>query len=86
MLEAPVGFNRHQQAVEIAERLVHVGLFDLDIAHVDCRIAFDDATVGILAHHLGVDHGILRDVDDQIAEDPGRAGQPAAGLRSRFSA
>jgi hypothetical protein len=30
--------------------------------------------------------GILRDVDDQVAEDPGRAGQPAAGLRSRFSA
>jgi hypothetical protein len=83
-LEAPVGLNGHQEPVKVAERLVHVGLFDLDIAHVNGRIALDDATVGILADHLRVDDGILRDVDDQVAEDLGRAGQPAAGLEIAF--
>ncbi len=81
VLEAPVGLDSLQQPVEIAERLVHVRLFDLDIAHLDCRVALDDAAIGILAHDLRIDHGVLRDIDDQVAEDFCRAGQPAAGLQ-----
>ena len=81
VLEAPVGLDRQEQPVEIAQGLVHVGFLDLDIAHLDRRIALDDAAVGILAHHLRIDHGILRDVDHQVAENLRRAGEPAAGLQ-----
>ncbi|CAI2934180.1 protein of unknown function [Aminobacter niigataensis] len=56
---------------------MHVGLFQLDIAELDGGIALDDAVGGRLAHHLGVDDGILRHVDDEVADDHGRAGQPA---------
>jgi hypothetical protein len=62
----PSRFQRGLQPVEIAERLVHVGLFDLDIAELDCGIALDDA-VGRLAHDLRIDDDVLRHVDDEIA-------------------
>ena len=74
---APVLHQRDLQPVEIAERLVHVGLFDLDIAHADRGIARDDPGVGILADGLRVDDRVLRHVDDEIAEDLRRAGQAA---------
>ncbi len=78
VLPAPVLHQHRLQPVEIAERLVHVGLVDLDIAELDGRIALDDAVVGRLAHDLRVDDGVLRHVDDEIALDRGRAGEATA--------
>ena len=75
VLPAPVLLQHRLQPVEVAQRLVHVRLIDLDIAQLDRRIALDDAVGGRLAHHLGVDHRILRHVDDEIALDGGRAGE-----------
>ena len=78
VLPAPILFQHRLQAVEIAERLVHVGLVDLDIAELDRRIALDDAVGRGLAHDLRVDDRILRHVDDEVAEDLGGAGEAAA--------
>ena len=77
VLEAPVLHQGDLEPVEVAERLVHVGLFDLDVAHADRRIAGDDPGVGILADGLGVDDRVLRHVDDEVAEDLRRAGEAA---------
>ena len=88
-LKSPVFLQLRLQPVEIAERLVHVGLVHLDIAHVDHRIARDDALVGILADHLRVDRDVLRHVDDEVAQDAAssrRGGAPASGRASRRSA
>ena len=41
--EAPLSFERAEQPVGVAERLLHVRLFDLDVAELDDRIALDDA-------------------------------------------
>ena len=73
---APFGRKGRRQPVEVAERLVHVGLFHFDIAHVDGRIAGDDAAIGVLAHHLRIDRHVLRHVDDEIAAHRGRAREP----------
>ncbi len=55
ILPAPVLFQHDLEPVEIAERLVHVGLVDLDVTQLDRRIALDDAVGRSLADHLGVD-------------------------------
>ena len=78
VLPAPFALQRDLQAVEIAERLVHVGFVDLDIAELDGGVALDDAVGGGLAHDLRVDDRVLRHVDDEIAQDLRRAGQAAA--------
>ena len=77
VLPAPVFFEHRLQPVEIAERLVHVGLVDLDIAELDGGVALDDAVGRRLAHDLRVDHRVLRHVDDEVAEDQRRAGEAA---------
>ena len=78
VLPAPVLFQHGFQPVEIAERLVHVGLVDLDVAELHRGVALDDAVGCRLAHDLRVDHRVLRHVDDEIAEDQRRAGEAAA--------
>ena len=78
VLPAPVLFQHHLQPVEIAERLVHVGLVDLDIAELDGRVALDDAVGRGLADGLRVDDRVLRHVDDEVALDRRRTGQAAA--------
>ena len=85
VLPAPVLFQRELQPVEVAERLVHVGLFDLDIAELDGRVALDMAVVGGLAHDLRVDDRVLRHVDDEVALDlsPSRTGGAARAGRAR---
>ncbi len=75
VVPAPILVQHRLEAVEIAERLVHVGFVDLDIAELDGGVALDDAVDGRLAHHLGIDHRVLRHVDDEVALDGGRAGQ-----------
>jgi len=75
---APVALDRGLEPVEVAQRLVHVRLVDLDIAEPDGGIARDDLRVGRLAHHLRVDDGVLRHVDDKVALDGGGAGEAAA--------
>ncbi len=78
VLPAPVLLQHDLEPVEIAERLVHVGLVDLDIAELDGGVALDDAVGGRLAHDLRIDDGVLRHVDDEVAVDGGRAGEAAA--------
>ena len=75
---APILFQHDLHAVEIAERLVHVGLIDLDIAEMDGRVALDHPIAGGLAHDLSIDHGILRHIDHKIALDRGGTGEAAA--------
>ena len=71
--DAPFLFESSFQAVEITKRLVHVGLFHLDIAHMDRGVALDDAGVGGFAHHLRIDLNIVRNVNHEIAKDRRRA-------------
>ena len=74
----PQSFRQHRlHAFEIADRLVHVGLLDLDIAKLHGRVALDDAVARRLAHDLRVDHRVLRHVDDEVALDRRRAGEAA---------
>jgi hypothetical protein len=59
---------------------VHVRLLDLDIAELNGSIALDVAVGGALPDHLGVDHRVLRHVDDEVALDGRRARKaPALG-------
>lgn len=83
---APFGLQPDLEPVEIAERLVHVGLVDLDITELDGGVALDDALDRRFAHDLGVDLDVLGHVDDEIALDGGRAGEPAAGRQLALSA
>ena len=78
VVPAPVLVQHHLQPVEIAERLVHVGLVHLDIAKLYGGVALDDPVDRRLAHHLGVDDGVLGHVDDEVALDGCRAGEAAA--------
>ena len=76
-LVTPVFFQRCYQPVHVAERLVHVRLFDLDIAQMHRRMALDDAVADGFADHLRVDDRVLRHVDDEVALNGGRAGKAA---------
>jgi hypothetical protein len=68
---APVLFQHQLHAVEVAQRLVHVGLVHLDIAELHGRVALYMAVHGGLAHHLRVDDRVLRHVHHQIALNGG---------------
>ena len=69
------------QAPQIARRLVHVRLGDLDIVEADDRIDLDRMGLGALAHDLPVNLTFGRDVDDEIAAHPGLAAEPSAGRK-----
>ena len=57
---------------------MHVRLVHLDIAELDGGVALDDAVGRGLAHDLRIDDGVLRHVDDEVAEDEGGAGEAPA--------
>ena len=76
-LQPPLLGQDAQKAVGVAERLVHVGLVDLDVAELGDRIALDRARLGALPDDLAVDLHVLRDVDDEVALDRGGAGEAA---------
>ena len=65
--EAPLLLQRLLQALQVAGRVVHVGLGDLDVVQLHDRIDLDRAHLGALAHHLLVDLAVLRHVDDEVA-------------------
>ena len=73
-VEAPFATQRAQDAVHVAQRLVHVGLVDLDIGQPNGGIALDHARVRRLGHVVGgCDR---RHVDHEVALDPRGARQP----------
>ena len=82
IVEMPLLLQRRQQPVKIAGRLVHVGLFDLDIAQCQRRVTFKDLCITVLADDLPVDRRIGGNVNDKIAFNRGRAGQPTPGRKT----
>src|SRR6185312_13238218 len=79
--EAPLLAQRLLQPAEIARRLVHVGLGDLDVMEAHDRIDFDRMALGALAHDLPMDLALGRHVDDQIAANFCLAAEPPAGRK-----
>ena len=79
--ETPLLAQSLLQAAEIARRLVHVRLGDLDIVEAHDRVDLDRMSLGALAHHLPVDLAFRRHVDDEIAANPGLAAEPPAGRK-----
>ena len=77
--KAPLRAQRLLQAAKVARRLVHVRLGDLDVIEADDRIDLDRMRLGALAHNLAMDLALGRDVDDEIAANPGLATKPPAG-------
>ena len=69
------------QPAEIARRLVHVRLGDLDVVEAHDRVDLDRMSLGALAHNLPVDLAFRRHVDDEIAANPGLAAEPPAGRK-----
>jgi hypothetical protein len=55
---------------------VHVRLVDFHVAKLRRRITLDRPCLGALAHDLPVDLHVLRNVDDEVALDGRRAGEP----------
>ena len=76
--QTPLLAKRIREAFEIAARVVHVGLGDLDVVQPDGGVGGVVPRLGALAHDLLVDLALGRDVDDEIALDQRRAAQPAA--------
>ena len=79
--ESPLLAQSLLQTPEIARRLVHVRLGDLDVIEADDRIDLDRMRLGALAHDLPVNLTFGRDVDDKIAAHPGLAAEPPAGRK-----
>ena len=76
-LVSPVFFDLCLQPVHVAERLVHVRLFDFDIAQMHRRMPFDIAVTDGFADDLRIDDRVLRHVDDEVALNGGGAGKAA---------
>ena len=77
--QPPLLGQRLLQALQVAERRLDVGLFDLDVVQADHRIELDRAHLGALPDHLLVHLTVGRHVDDDVPEQHRLAGQPAAG-------
>jgi hypothetical protein len=78
ILEVPFARERLEQAAEVAGRVVHVRLCDLDVVQAHDGVQLDLARIGILAHDLAVDLAARRNVDDDVALHLRRAGEPMA--------
>ena len=76
VVDAPLLGERLLQAAEVARRLVHVRLADLDVMQAHHRIDFDRMLFGALAHDLAMDLALGRHVDDEIAADLRLAAEP----------
>jgi len=77
--QAPFALQRLHEPAEIARRLVHVGLGDLDVMQAHGGIELDCDRLDRLAHDLAMDLALRRHVDDDVAHQPRRAGEAAAG-------
>ena len=82
--QRPLLGQRRDQALQIARRLVHVGLGDLDVVEPGGRIHDDLARLGAFAHDLLVDLALGGHVDHHVALDPGLAAEPAALDQAAF--
>jgi hypothetical protein len=80
LTQAPLLGERFLQAPQIADRRVHVGLFDLDVVQAHDRIELDRAHLGAFPDDLLVHLAVGRHVDDHVAQQPRLAGQAAPGL------
>ena len=76
ILELPLAFERIEQPAQIARRQMHVRLGDLDIMQAHGWIELDRHRLDRLAHDLAMDLAGLGHVDDDIAQDLGRAAEP----------
>ena len=70
--------ERLGEAAEIARRIGHVGLCDLDIMQAHHRVDLHRPGLGALAHHLPVKLRFRRHVDEEIAAKARLAAQPLA--------
>jgi hypothetical protein len=75
-LQPPLVGQRTGQPLQIAGRLVHVGLFHLDVVKLRRRVHRDDAGGRCLADHLLVDLAFGRHVDHHVAHDLRLTAQP----------
>ena len=75
--QLPLLAQRLLQALEVAARALHVGLFDLDIVQADHRIELDRPDLGTLPDDLLVNLALGRDVDHDVALQPRLAAEPA---------
>ena len=75
--------QRPLEALEVAARLVHVGLGDLDVVQPGRGIELDRAGLGALADDLLVDLALRRHVDDDVALELRLAAEPAPGGEAR---
>ena len=73
--------ERIGEAAEIARRVVHVGLGDLDIVEGHDRIEGDRPAVGGLPHDLAMDLALGGNVDDDIAAELRLAAEAPAGFQ-----
>ena len=81
--EIPLLAQSLLQAAQIARRLVHVRLADLDVIEADDRIDLDWMRLRALADDLPMNLAFGRHVDDKIAANFGLAAEPSAvGERS----
>ena len=69
VLELPFAIERDAQALQVAGRVVHVRLGDLDVVQADDGIERDLALIGRLADHLAMHLAAGWHINDEIAED-----------------
>ena len=66
--ERPVALQRLEQPLQVAGRVGHVGLADLDVVQAHDRVDLDRVGVGLLPHDLPVQLALRRHVHDQVAD------------------
>ena len=81
--QAPFALEGVEQPAEVPGRQRQVGRRDLDVVQPDDRIDREVPDVEALADDLAVDLALGRNVDQDVAEHLGRAGQPAIGRHAR---
>lgn len=83
-LQIPLIGKSPTHPLVIGQRIVHVGLLDLDIMQADNRIDFDGSVVGFLANDLAVQLAFGRDINHNVIEKLRLARQPPSGAEATF--
>ena len=81
-VEAPGVGERRDQSLRVTAWDLQVRFGDIHDMQTKHRVQFDGACLGPLAHDLTMHLTFGRHVDDEIAQYPGMAGQPAAQLQA----
>ena len=74
--QVPLGLERGEQPAEVAGRRGQVGRRHIDRVQPDDGVHLERSRGEVFAHDLAVDLTLGRDVDDRVAQQRGRAGQP----------